>query len=108
MKQNTAIITGASEGIGAALTKLLIQHDWKVIGLSRNLEKLEYLQNNLCENKDYLSIYACDVQDFSKLRLKPITFHSCFISNFVSAAPIPSLAPVIIAVFCFIFEFSIL
>jgi short-subunit dehydrogenase len=56
MKQNTAIITGASEGIGAALTKLLIQHEWKVIGLSRNLEKLKLLQNNLCENKDSLSI----------------------------------------------------
>ena len=68
MKQNTAIITGASEGIGAALTKLLIQHEWKVIGLSRNLEKLKLLQNNLCENKDSLSIYACDVQDFSKLK----------------------------------------
>ena len=68
MKQNTAIITGASEGIGAALTKLLIQHEWNVIGLSRNLEKLKLLQNNLCDNKDYLSIYACDVQDFSKLK----------------------------------------
>ena len=68
MKQNTAIITGASEGIGAALTKLLIQHDWKVIGLSRNIEKLEYLQNNLCENKGSLSIYSCDVQNFSKLK----------------------------------------
>ena len=68
MKQNTAIITGASEGIGAALTKLLIQHEWNVIGLSRNLEKLKLLQNNLSENKDSLSIYACDVQDFSKLK----------------------------------------
>ena len=68
MKQNTAIITGASEGIGAALTKLLIQHEWKVIGLSRNLEKLKLLQNNLCENRDSLSIYTCDVQDFSKLK----------------------------------------
>ena len=68
MKQNTAIITGASEGIGAALTKLLIQHEWKVIGLSRNLKKLKLLRNNLYENKDYLSIYACDVQDFSKLK----------------------------------------
>ena len=47
MKQNTAIITGASEGIGAALTKLLIQHEWNVSGLSRDLEKLKLLQNNL-------------------------------------------------------------
>ena len=43
MKQNIAVITGASEGIGAALTRLLIQqHNWKVIGLSRNLEKLKF------------------------------------------------------------------
>ncbi len=68
MRQKTAIITGASEGIGAALTKLLIQHDWKVIGLSRNLKKLKFLQNSLLKNKDFLKIYACDVQDFIKLK----------------------------------------
>ena len=68
MKQNIAIITGASEGIGAALTKLLIKHNWKVIGLSRNLEKLKLMQNSLFQKKDYLKIYACDVQDFSKLK----------------------------------------
>ena len=69
MKQNTAIITGASDGIGAALTKLLIQHGWKVIAISRNLKKLEFLKNNLLQYKDALKIYACDVQDFSKLKL---------------------------------------
>ena len=68
MKQNIAVITGASEGIGAALTKLLIKHNWKVIGLSRNLEKLKLMQNSLFQKKDYLKIYACDVQDFSKLK----------------------------------------
>ena len=68
MKQNIAIITGASEGIGAALTKLLIKHNWKVIGLSRNLEKLKLMQNSLLQKKKYLKIYACDVQDFSKLK----------------------------------------
>jgi len=45
MNQNIAVITGASEGIGAALTKLLINHNWKVIGISRNLEKLKHLQS---------------------------------------------------------------
>ena len=68
MKQNIAVITGASEGIGAALTKLLIKHNWKVIGLSRNLEKLKLMQNSLLHKKNYLKIYACDVQDFSKLK----------------------------------------
>ena len=69
MKQNTAIITGASDGIGAALTKLLIQHGWRVIAISRNLKKLEFLKNNLQQYKGALKIYACDVQDFSKLKL---------------------------------------
>ena len=69
MKQNTAIITGASDGIGAALTKLLIQNGWKVIAISRNLKKLEFLKKNLLQYKDALKIYACDVQDFSKLKL---------------------------------------
>ena len=68
MKQYTAIITGASEGIGAAVTKLLVKNNWKVIGLSRNLEKLKLLQNSLLQNKDFLKIYACDVQDFVKLK----------------------------------------
>lgn len=69
MKENTAIITGASDGIGAALTKLLIQHGWKVVAIGRNLKKLEYLKDNLPQNRDALKIYACDVQDFSKLKL---------------------------------------
>ena len=68
-KKNTAIITGASEGIGAALTKLLIQNGWKVVALSRNLEKLKLLKNKILQNKNSLKIYDCDVQDFSKLKL---------------------------------------
>ena len=68
MKQNIAVITGASEGIGAALTKLLIQHNWKVIGLSRSIEKLKLLRNSLLEKKTCFKIYACDVQDFAKLK----------------------------------------
>ena len=40
-KQKTAIITGASEGIGAALTKILIKNGWKVIGISRSYSKLK-------------------------------------------------------------------
>ncbi len=68
MDRNIAVITGASEGIGAALTKLLIKYNWQVIGLSRNLEKLKLLQNSLLQKKDCLKIYSCDVQDFAKLK----------------------------------------
>ena len=69
MKQNTAIITGASDGIGAAMSKLLIQHGWKVVAISRNFKKLEFLKNNLLQNKKFLKIYSCDVKDYSKLKM---------------------------------------
>ena len=39
-KQKTAVITGASEGIGAAFSKLLIKKGWQVIGISRSSRKL--------------------------------------------------------------------
>ena len=50
-KQKTAIITGASEGIGAAFSKLLIKKGWKVIGISRNSSKLRAISQNLPSNE---------------------------------------------------------
>ena len=44
-KQKTAIITGASDGIGAAFSKLLIKNDWQVIGISRSSSKLKIIKN---------------------------------------------------------------
>ena len=45
------------------------------------------------------------VDDGSYISKTSILILDCFINNLVKAAPIPSLAPVIIAVFCFILEF---
>ena len=39
-QKKTAVITGASEGIGAALVNELLQNNYKVIAISRNLKKL--------------------------------------------------------------------
>lgn len=36
-----ALVTGASVGIGAAVTKKLVEHGMKVIGCARNVEKIE-------------------------------------------------------------------
>ena len=87
MKQNIAVITGASEGIGAALTKLLIQHNWKVIGLSRNLEKLKLLRNSLLEKKTCLKIYSCNKgynygSNFSSIfsnNMRLCNYHTCIL-----------------------------
>ena len=36
-----ALVTGASVGIGAAVTKALVGHGMRVVGCGRNMDKLE-------------------------------------------------------------------
>ena len=67
-KQKTAIITGASEGIGAAFAKLLIKKGWKVIGISRSSSKLRAISNSIPSNDQSFKYFPCDVQDFKKLK----------------------------------------
>ena len=67
-KQKTAIITGASDGIGAAFSKLLIKNDWQVIGISRSSSKLKIIKKNFSSNEQSFKYFSCDVQDFKKLK----------------------------------------
>ena len=67
-KQKTAIITGASDGIGAAFTKLLIKNGWKVIGIGRSLKKLKAISKSFSSNQQSFKYFSCDVQDFKKLK----------------------------------------
>lgn len=39
-----ALVTGASEGIGEAISRLLVKHDMEVVGCARNLDKLKVSQ----------------------------------------------------------------
>ena len=67
MKYKTAIITGASEGIGCSFAKLLVKSGWEVIGISRNIKKLNSLNKELSKCKGVFKPFACDVQNFRKL-----------------------------------------
>jgi short-subunit dehydrogenase len=67
MKHKTAIITGASEGIGCSFSKLLVKNGWEVIGISRNIRKLNSLNKELSKCKGVFKPFACDVQNFRKL-----------------------------------------
>lgn len=47
IKNTTSIITGASSGLGAALSAALVEKGGTVYGLARNMERLESVQKHL-------------------------------------------------------------
>ena len=65
--KKTAVITGASEGIGAALVNELLQNNYKVIAISRNLKKLSKLKSFNSKYKNDLKIFSADVTNSSQL-----------------------------------------
>ena len=68
MTLNTAVVSGASDGIGAAFSKVLIQNGWEVIAVSRSKDKLKNLKNTIKVNKDNFKPYSCNVMDLNKLK----------------------------------------
>lgn len=50
IEKKTAILTGASSGLGAAIAKALVEKGTKVYGLARNLEALNALKTKLGSN----------------------------------------------------------
>ncbi len=59
--KNIALVTGASSGIGKALTIELLKKKYEVIALARSETKLELLKKE-CSN-DHLRTISCDVTD---------------------------------------------
>ncbi len=66
-EKKIAVITGASEGIGAALVHELLQNNYKVIAISRNLKKLSKLKSFNSKYKNDLKIVSADVTSSSQL-----------------------------------------
>jgi len=54
----TCLITGASSGIGYELSRKMIKHGWKVIGIARREEKLKQIAQEL--GSQFIP-YKCDV-----------------------------------------------
>ena len=65
--KNIAVITGASEGIGAALVNELLQNNYKVIAVSRNFKKLSKLKSFNSKYKNNLEVFSADVTNSSQL-----------------------------------------
>ncbi len=56
--KQTCLITGASSGIGKALSREMISKGWLVIGVARSADNLNALARELGEN---FIAYPCDV-----------------------------------------------
>ncbi len=67
--QKTIIITGASEGIGRAITLRLAKEKTKLALIARNQEKLhEVAKQAKQQGADKVEIYACDISDTHALK----------------------------------------
>lgn len=62
VKMKTAIVTGASSGIGEAIAKKLVSLQYKVYGISRTASK----EDALCDSPNFRPI-LCDLTNTSKL-----------------------------------------
>ena len=47
VQSNTVLITGASRGLGANFSKVLAHDGFKIIGIGRNIQKLESVISSL-------------------------------------------------------------
>ena len=52
LKNKNILITGATDGIGAQISKLYSSHDKNIILLGRNEEKLNKIYDGIIENAD--------------------------------------------------------
>lgn len=62
--KNLALITGASSGIGEALSRELVQRGWSVIGMARSQDKLAAIQKELGES---FTPVICDISQKSEI-----------------------------------------
>ncbi|MGZ4123341.1 MAG: SDR family oxidoreductase [Tumebacillaceae bacterium] len=58
----TAIVTGASKGIGREIVRVLLEHGINVVAVARNEFGLERLQDEMRVGKRLLAV-ACDIRD---------------------------------------------
>ncbi len=75
--KKSAIITGASQGIGKCVAEHLINKDYHLLLIARNEEKLIALKSNLLlENPEaIIEVAAIDVSDESAILNAVISFH---------------------------------
>jgi len=65
-KDRIALVTGASKGLGKALSEELVKLGWTVVGIARSIEQLNTLKVSL--GSDNFIPYICDVSVFEQVK----------------------------------------
>ena len=89
MKQ-TMIVTGASSGIGAEITRQALAQGWQVVGIARNQEKLDTIAK---ESADFIAL-PTDLSDRTSIENCLKTLSNYSISALVNNAGIYRPAPI--------------
>ncbi|XP_065164151.1 farnesol dehydrogenase-like [Atheta coriaria] len=59
----TAIVTGASSGIGEVIAEYLVKEGMQVVGLSRRVERIQANAVKLADSKGKLYAFKCDIRN---------------------------------------------
>jgi NADP+-dependent farnesol dehydrogenase len=67
-RDKTAVVTGSSSGIGAAILKELVREGVNVVGLARNTEKFLPIIDEMRKSPGKIQVHQCDVSESESVR----------------------------------------
>ena len=68
IERKIAVITGVSEGIGAALCIELLKSGYRVVGISSNKIKIKKIKKDFLNYHDSFLPYCADVRNFKNIK----------------------------------------
>ena len=89
----TALVCGASQGIGLAVSKILAEKGARLIGVARNLDRLKFSFNQL-PNPAVHKCFSVDFSDINSVKIfieQIISLNSSILIN-NSGGPLPNKA----------------
>ena len=69
MKQNVALITGASQGIGKDIAIKLARNNIHVLIVARNIEKLSLVKIEIEKNNGICDLFQCDITNYEQINI---------------------------------------